>query len=723
MKATVLKPKVADRLHDSGKVASARETAAPAGMPPAYNLLAVTRGRRNATGMPDAVKADLEARTGSSLDDVRVTYGSSEPALYGALAFARGPQVHLGPGEEGRLPHEIAHVIQQRVGRAAPDGMEGGAPVTDSPALEREAELFAQGRTLLPRRGSAPAAPAPTIQFVRWAGSPGNMSVQTLKLSHSRVYDQLVAAVREVPPEFSEGTATIRLGSKAYEITEADCRDLVAAAFSAKKPAPSQASAMPTSQRQATSASLGGHAAPKEEPRSRLGERPRAAVGDLTSASPTGRSSLASMEESKDERTTPATGSTASTMEDYRRSLREKVHNERKTRIGFEIELALSVMLPYFKGFENFINQTLLDYAHPAGAQIEGGVNKASALPGGVLLEALLDDPQYVDAKGVRMEPSKENPPVDLKFQIEFRSTPLSPELISKELRDSVIGAIEALSSAKMFERMGARDRDASGWRGGQTGIDFLAAAQPKAAEGPSSVAEGPGFKLTDAQKAKLVQHVTSSLNLKAYVAMGKVKKMLYAHASEAQTVKKFYDALAVRLKGGTVVARTNVRNAEKQTVKSPLESMIAAEFATGIRKTPASKALGELGGAVDVGGGKSHRIPPLQATVDAIVHSGRFPVQQGRDLEGRKVERGDKVGGYLAIADKLQTPLYDETNNSLRVLVEHRTDELVDALNDILAGKDDGRWIAFVKAMRAMDEIAAQQGEAERNANAPGLD
>jgi hypothetical protein len=28
---------------------------------------------------------------------------------------------------------------------------------------------------------------------------------------------------------------------------------------------------------------------------------------------------------------------------------------------------------------------------------------------------------------------------------------------------------------------------------------------------------------------------------------------------------------------------------------------------------------------------------------------------------------------GYLAVAEKLQPPLYDETNKELRVLVEHR--------------------------------------------------
>lgn len=43
----------------------------------------------------------------------------------GALAYARGNDVHLAPGQERHLPHEAWHVVQQREGRVAPVGNDG----------------------------------------------------------------------------------------------------------------------------------------------------------------------------------------------------------------------------------------------------------------------------------------------------------------------------------------------------------------------------------------------------------------------------------------------------------------------------------------------------------------------------------------------------------------------------------------------------------------------
>lgn len=59
---------------------------------------------------------------------------------------------------------------------------------------------------------------------------------------------------------------------------------------------------------------------------------------------------------------------------------------------------------------------------------------------------------------------------------------------------------------------------------------------------------------------------------------------------------------------------------------------------------------------------------------------------------------------GYLAVAEKLQPPLFDPKNQELRVLVEHRTDELRTAVNQVLAGKHSPVWDEFMKAASAMD-------------------
>ncbi|MFL6857660.1 MAG: DUF4157 domain-containing protein [Allosphingosinicella sp.] len=68
-------------------------------------------------GLPTPLRANLEALSGFSLADVRIHRDSPEPARLGALAFTRGSDIHLGPGQEKHLPHEAWHVVQQKQGR------------------------------------------------------------------------------------------------------------------------------------------------------------------------------------------------------------------------------------------------------------------------------------------------------------------------------------------------------------------------------------------------------------------------------------------------------------------------------------------------------------------------------------------------------------------------------------------------------------------------------
>lgn len=97
--------------------------------------------RPNLTGIPTQMKLDFERRSGLSFDDVRVHYNSDKPARLGALAYTQGTQIHVGPGQERSLPHELGHVIQQKAGRVRPTRWIGGLPVNDQPELEREADL------------------------------------------------------------------------------------------------------------------------------------------------------------------------------------------------------------------------------------------------------------------------------------------------------------------------------------------------------------------------------------------------------------------------------------------------------------------------------------------------------------------------------------------------------------------------------------------------------
>jgi hypothetical protein len=83
---------------------------------------ASTINPQNKSGLPDHLKAGLEALSGFTMDDVNVHYNSAKPAQVQALAYTQGAEIHLGPGQERHLPHEAWHVVQQKQGRVRPTG-------------------------------------------------------------------------------------------------------------------------------------------------------------------------------------------------------------------------------------------------------------------------------------------------------------------------------------------------------------------------------------------------------------------------------------------------------------------------------------------------------------------------------------------------------------------------------------------------------------------------
>lgn len=105
-----------------------------------------TRGRlhtrRNAAALPDALQAALKRLSGRDLSGVRVHYNSPKPAQLNAYAYAQGPEIHLGPGQEHRLPHEAWHAVQQMQRRVRATMHLGGTPVNDDALLEREADVM-----------------------------------------------------------------------------------------------------------------------------------------------------------------------------------------------------------------------------------------------------------------------------------------------------------------------------------------------------------------------------------------------------------------------------------------------------------------------------------------------------------------------------------------------------------------------------------------------------
>jgi hypothetical protein len=111
------------------------------------------------TGLPERLRAGFERLSGLAMDDVRVHRDSPEPARLGALAFAYGSDIHLGPGQERHLPHEAWHVVQQKQGRVAAAGRLGNVALNEDPALEAEAD----------RMGAASHAPGEPAADLRLA--------------------------------------------------------------------------------------------------------------------------------------------------------------------------------------------------------------------------------------------------------------------------------------------------------------------------------------------------------------------------------------------------------------------------------------------------------------------------------------------------------------------------------------------------------------------------
>jgi hypothetical protein len=141
---------------------------------------------RNHTGLPDDLKAGIEALSGVSLDGVRVHLGSSRPAPVGALAYTQGHDIHVGPGQQHHLAHEAWHVVQQAQGRVrATQRLSDGRPVNDDGGLEREADVMG-ARAMRARRPPSPAtAPPPG----RTAGAPVLQMVKYIRKKNGQIVE------------------------------------------------------------------------------------------------------------------------------------------------------------------------------------------------------------------------------------------------------------------------------------------------------------------------------------------------------------------------------------------------------------------------------------------------------------------------------------------------------------------------------------------------------
>lgn len=101
--------------------------------------------KQNNTGLPDNLKSGIEGLSGFSMDDVQVFRNSDKPAQLQAHAYAQGSNIHVAPGQEQHLPHEVWHVVQQKQGRVRPTMQtKGGMKINNDAGLEQEADVMGQ---------------------------------------------------------------------------------------------------------------------------------------------------------------------------------------------------------------------------------------------------------------------------------------------------------------------------------------------------------------------------------------------------------------------------------------------------------------------------------------------------------------------------------------------------------------------------------------------------
>lgn len=128
---------------DGMHAAAAKAAPAPATTP-------AKPARKRIEGMPEALQEHLEATFGQDFSDIKVHTNSSQASKAGALAFARGREVHFAPGQfqpdtpQGRqlIGHEFAHLVQQGAQQVKANTAAGGMPVNDDPALEAAADAM-----------------------------------------------------------------------------------------------------------------------------------------------------------------------------------------------------------------------------------------------------------------------------------------------------------------------------------------------------------------------------------------------------------------------------------------------------------------------------------------------------------------------------------------------------------------------------------------------------
>lgn len=110
---------------------------------------------RAATGLPDALKAGVEALSGHCLDDVKVQYNSTRPAQLQAHAHAQGTPLSVVPGSSPHVPDEAWHLATQAQGRVLATTSIPNARLANDDVVRAQEAAAISGRGLESEQGQS----------------------------------------------------------------------------------------------------------------------------------------------------------------------------------------------------------------------------------------------------------------------------------------------------------------------------------------------------------------------------------------------------------------------------------------------------------------------------------------------------------------------------------------------------------------------------------------
>lgn len=627
--------------------------------------------KENRTGLPGNLRTGVETLSGYSMDDVRVHYNSDKPARLQAHAYTQGTDIHIAPGQDKHLPHEAWHVVQQKQGRVRPTmKMKGKVNVNDDVGLEKEADVM----------GGKAAAETPSndkqalvegnetfagrvYQRMIYVGGrprlPGTVSRRQAQavVARARVSPAIEGQVMEEYDRWiTDGT--IRRYNRIDDAVDALIR-LVRqrnrAGSRAVEPvvlntSPSSEPANTTQVRE-----------PEQRESNLSREAPRTS-SEVESPSTSGGSTNVSPEHSEtslphDQERVRNARLGAQTLPDI------DMTAESETRVGFEVEVGGHYFFPLRSedGLDRIVNRTLVN----------------CVIGGQVILEMLLDDIRRERDPGTGRE--------QIVAQVEFRTPPMRFSEIRPELATDIRTAINRFPH-RIFQNMRRVEfRIPNSSRRGAWVPTSLGSSQARLL----GTGRTPGpFRAPTS--SRLAQHATTSIELEAFTVLPEEQqRLLFPAGAGARTKQQLLDRMAERTRGD-IDATAGGRNDEGITAKTPIESILAADPTLGI---PVSA---ESGGNVTTAPTEQYTTRDVATVVEEIRNARQFPQIQGA---------GNQPTGYRAVAEKLQSPLRDTRSGELRVLVEHRTQGLVNAVNAALENSRTRSGLRNIeRAATAMD-------------------